>query len=296
MIRLRKTKDSTSKSVPNRYKYRPPVTDSDISQGRNKNGKIINQNVMKVIDWGKVTTSLLFIIIIGLIFYTITLSNSPNIEIVSTNYSNTFIQPVNIYKNALKHILSSSVSNDTKLTINTDAISNEITKQFPEIYKAAVVVPLVSHTLVVELIPTQAVCVIQANKSNYVIDVRGIVIGTISNKLEQIKGLPILKNNNNLSLNLGQQVLSTSSTNFINTLVDEFKAKNIQLTDLSLSSQPFELDAYVKGEQYYIKFNLLGNARLEAGTYFAAFNHLSSTNSLPSKYIDVRVAGRAYYE
>ena len=294
MISNRKSKDKSINLMPSRYKYRSSNSINDIKQGREK-VNLANQSAKKLIDWGKVTTTLLSLLIIGLIIYSITLSNLPNIAIVS-NKSDSLIQPVNTYKNTVQHILARSIFNYTKLTINTDALSNEITKLFPEIYKAVVVLPLVSHTLVVELIPTQAVSVIQANKSNYVIDSRGIVIGTISNKTEQSKGLPILKDDNHLSLNLGQQVLSTSSTTFINTVVDEFKAKNIQITGMSLSTQPFELDVSVKGEQYFIKFNLLGDARLEAGTYFATYKQLNSTNTLPSKYIDVRVDGRAYYE
>jgi len=52
----------------------------------------------------------------------------------------------------------------------------------------------------------------------------------------------------------------------------------------------------VKGVPYNVKFNLMGDARAEAGTYLAVKQRLEAGHVTPGSYIDVRVDERAYYK
>jgi hypothetical protein len=66
---------------------------------------------------------------------------------------------------------------------------------------------------------------------------------------------------------------------------------------MSLPSNANELDIQIAGQPYEVKFNLHSDkAREQAGTYLATIASLQKQGITPSKYIDVRVDGRAYYQ
>jgi hypothetical protein len=63
-----------------------------------------------------------------------------------------------------------------------------------------------------------------------------------------------------------------------------------------LPVQTNELDVNLAGQSYFVKFDLQENdPRQQAGTFLATIASLKSQNITPTKYVDVRVDGRAYY-
>jgi hypothetical protein len=70
----------------------------------------------------------------------------------------------------------------------------------------------------------------------------------------------------------------------------------MQIESLTLPSGLSELDVRIKGQGYYVKFNLLGDGREEAGAYLALKSHLDAGHITPRQYIDVRVEGKGYYK
>ena len=67
---------------------------------------------------------------------------------------------------------------------------------------------------------------------------------------------------------------------------------------MTLPAQSRELDVYISGDPYYIKFNLEDNtdADQQIGTYFATRQYLINNKITPSQYIDAMVVGRVYYQ
>jgi hypothetical protein len=59
-----------------------------------------------------------------------------------------------------------------------------------------------------------------------------------------------------------------------------------------------ELDVYLDGKPYYMKCNLAlsDTAREQVGTFLAVQHDLEEQGRRPGQYIDVRIAGRAYYK
>jgi hypothetical protein len=53
---------------------------------------------------------------------------------------------------------------------------------------------------------------------------------------------------------------------------------------------------HINGAGYFVKFNLHGDAREEAGSYLAVKDYLASNQKTPGEYVDVRVENRAYYK
>ncbi|GAC1502981.1 MAG: hypothetical protein NVS1B10_07930 [Candidatus Saccharimonadales bacterium] len=77
----------------------------------------------------------------------------------------------------------------------------------------------------------------------------------------------------------------------------ELRLKHFEVSSLSLPTSTSELDVSLTNQPYYIKFNLqTDNARGESGTFLAAIASLNKQSITPTKYIDVRLNGRAYYQ
>lgn len=94
----------------------------------------------------------------------------------------------------------------------------------------------------------------------------------------------------------GDIVLPESTISFIDEVRFQFEQKGIDIDYLELPAVANELHLKPKDKDYIIKFNLQGNAREQAGVYFALIDRLVSDPGLvsPKEYVDVRVESRAF--
>ena len=96
---------------------------------------------------------------------------------------------------------------------------------------------------------------------------------------------------------MGQLALSSQTVSFIQSVVYELQHQKVTYSRLVLPAGSQELDVYIEGQPYYVKFNIhdVTTAREQVGSYLAAMHYLKEQGAAPSSYVDVRVAGRAYY-
>lgn len=281
--------------VNNRFSYHSNRTSEPVRNRLNDASNSGSKEVKKKAWLINIPTYLIAGFIIIVILYSLILSPAPKVEIVdNTNLS--FVQSNSVYQEAADGLFKQSLLNRTKLTINTDRIADELTKQFPEIERATVIVPVVNHTAIVELLPAQAVCVISNSQGYFAVDSDGKAILRLNQSSLNKLNLPIITDQSGIKISIGQEIISTQITTFVSSLIDEFNAEHTPISSMTLVDVPYELNITLKGEPYYIKFNLLGNPRLEAGTYFATIRQLQTTKTTPAQYVDVRVQGRAYYQ
>jgi hypothetical protein len=204
------------------------------------------------------------------------------------------------YQDAAAEILSSSIWNRNKITINTGAARTEMQKKFPELANVSVSLPMVGQRPIFYLTPNPPSFVFQTSNGNYILDSSG----TALIKQEQASAkilteLPVITDQSGLLAKVGTQVISSSETRFIQTVVDTLAAKQVTVNTLVLPAKGVqELHVTVVGQGYTIKFNMhdVTTARQQAGTYLATSSNLTKQNVTPGQYIDVRVLGRAYYQ
>jgi len=109
--------------------------------------------------------------------------------------------------------------------------------------------------------------------------------------------LPTVVDQSGLNIKLHSQALSTTYISFIQEVNGQLAAKDMTVSSMTLLAGSNELDVSLAGQGYYIKFNLENDdPKQQAGTYLATINYLKSQNITPSKYVDVRVDGRSYYQ
>ena len=91
--------------------------------------------------------------------------------------------------------------------------------------------------------------------------------------------------------------MTAANVHFIRTVITELASRQYTVSAMTLPAATSELDVQLAGQPYTIKFNLQSNrARQQAGTFISTIEHLKKSNTPPSKYVDVRVDGKAYYQ
>jgi cell division septal protein FtsQ len=200
------------------------------------------------------------------------------------------------YQAAADKLLGSSIWNRNKITINTDQISHQLAAEFPELSSASVTLPLLAHRPTVYVQPAEASLVVAADNGAFVIDQNGRALMPSSN-LPTARNLPQVVDQSGLQIGTGRQVLPSDNVAFIQTVQYELGAKHVHISSMVLPAAARELDAYIEGQPYFVKFNLANDdARQQAGTYLATAAELHRQHTTPKHYIDVRVDGRAYYK
>lgn len=227
--------------------------------------------------------------------YAFTLSTKPRV-VLHDNSSAALSHTQDEYQQAAARAVSGSVFNRTKLTIDTVRIEDALRQQFPEIQAVEVTVPLLGHRPVVELSTIKPVFVLVNDTGEYFIAPDGRASSPISSYATKPANAVRLYDQSGLPLKPGKQILTKDTVGFINEVILQMQAKQVRISSLTMPAKPFEVQLRVEGSDYYVRFNTLGNARLQSGTYLALKQELESKKQKPAEYIDVRVEDRAFYK
>ena len=229
----------------------------------------------------------------------LTLSTDAEIVAVDDNNSTAFLSSETTYQAAAQKLLAESFFNQNKVTIDTDKISKELVKQFPELSNASVTLPLLAHRPIIHIQAAKPSVILNSSGGSYVLDANGralIPSGKLPSSVRDT--LPQINDQSGLEVRLGTQVLTRGNIEFIETVVGQLANKQVKVESFTLPAGTSELDAKIAGQPYFAKFNLQTppDARQQAGTFLATKAMLERKNTPASKYIDVRVEGRAYYQ
>ena len=202
------------------------------------------------------------------------------------------------YQAAADKLLAASIWNHNKITVNTAQVARQLQLQFPELTSVTVSIPLLAHQPIVYIEPAQPAILMIATNGAFLLDQHGSVVLSVPDiKSVADLQLPQVIDQSGLQLKRGQQGLTSGNVAFIQTIVAELKARQINVTTLTLPATSSEVDANIVGQTYLVKFNLANDtARQQAGTFLATKAHLDGQHVTPSQYVDVRVDGRAYYK
>lgn len=238
----------------------------------------------------------LIVVVAGLIVNSF-LSRTPMVIPVSTAQNAVFLQERSIYEQAAARALQRSPFNATKLTIDSARIETDVRAAFPELQQVTVSVPFAGTTVRVYVEPSTPRLLLNSGNRLYVLDESGrAVMESIRSKQVGKLGLPVVTDESNLPVTIGKAALPSTSVAFITEVVGQLKHKKIDIASLTLPAGNSELHVRIAGVPYYVKFNLQGNAREEAGAYLAVKDQLAREKKTPGTYIDVRVEERAYYK
>lgn len=238
------------------------------------------------------------VLVCGGFLNTLWLSSKP--QVVPLSPDNTaFLHSQSDYEQAASTLFASSIMNRTKVTINVSKLTSSLKQRFPELGTISVSLPIIGHQPIIYIAPTNGRLLLSSlSGKTYVLDDNGRVITTLGNKtMASAFGLPLVADQSGTPVTVGKPILSSDTVAFIRTVAYEVTQQHQQISRFTLPSGESELDLYLEQQSYFVKFNLEdGSALQQVGTYLAVRHHLEGEGKTPAQYIDVRLAGRAYYK
>jgi hypothetical protein len=231
---------------------------------------------------------LLLIMILAVLVYSLMLRPEPTIKASLSDYHSDSAYAAQITP------LLSGLKNSNKLSFDEAAAVTAIKHKFPEVQAAQIELPFFSPRPVVWLDISPPAFNLTSEGRSYLIDQQGTAVAETS-ALPPMKLLTIT-DQTGFKVQLGSQVLSSQNVAVINTVIVQSKAAKVPVTSLSLPAKAEELDLHTSDQPYYVKFNLGGDGRIQAGQFLAARHQFIQDGQKPAEYLDVRVPGKIFYK
>ena len=247
---------------------------------------------------GKLGFYVLATAVLASIFSALTLSPHAKVLPLNSGSNNLYIHDQATYQAAADTLLSKSIWNHSKLTIQTKTISKQLQSEFPELSSVTVSLPLLAHRPNIYVETGQPAAILVTAHGRYLLDSTGkaLLKDAQTDSYSELH-LPQIDDQSGLRVQLGKQALTSQNISFVQTVVKQLAARQTTISSMAFPAGSSELDVHIASQPYYVKFNLQSDtARLQAGTFLATAAQLQRQHSTPTKYIDVRVPGRAYYQ
>ncbi len=240
-----------------------------------------------------------FIAVIAVCTYSVmALSAEPKITVIgdaNSTLSQTYEK--SIYDGA-KSELNSSFLNNNKITVNSSKITRDLEAKYPEFSQITLTMPLIGHKPIIYVLPATPTLLLKNYNGYYVISDQGqaIIYDPAPDSFKSLN-IPLVNDQSGLVVNVGSRALTSKDVGFIKEAILQLSAKGYAVSSMTLPSQSREVDVYLTGQPYYIKYNLeSSDARIQSGSFLAAINNLNKQSIKPGQYVDVRTNGRVYYK
>lgn len=229
----------------------------------------------------------------------ISLTATPKVIVVPDGNSTVFLRSTATYVQAASKLFDQKFSERNKLTVNSNGIAQSLKEDFPELANVSITVPMIGNQPAVYIQPAQPSFVLAAGSGEFVLDMSGRAFASIEGPTTfgNLK-LVTITDETGTKPHLGQAALPSSDVTFIQTVLAELAAQHFGVRQVVLPPAASEVDVYIAGKPYYVKFNMQDQAGVmqQAGAFIAVAQQLASQGTTPKTYIDVRLDGRAYYK
>jgi cell division septal protein FtsQ len=176
------------------------------------------------------------------------------------------------------------------LTLNGGALASALQRVDPTL-KTVAVGRHFFHTITVTATLRQPSLGWSTGDQSYLLDLDGTAIGA----LPAGSTLPVVSDGSNLPVTVGQQVAPQQFVAFVVDLVPALKADGYKVTGLSIADTTFDLTVSTN-KGYQLIFDTTRAVGDEISDLKAVQALLVTQAKTPSKYIDLRIAGKAYWQ
>ncbi|HCM51513.1 TPA: hypothetical protein DIS56_00015 [Candidatus Saccharibacteria bacterium] len=195
----------------------------------------------------------------------------------------------------------STVLNRFKPTLNQQAIIHSLQAKFPELSDVIIKLPLYARTPQVKLIVAPPSFILTGaagtygEQIKYVVAANGKAVGLAEN-FPQVTALPVINDQTSLPVKSGEVVLGKDTSQFILSVLAQCQKANVPVASFNLPKGSPEINLRTTDRNYYVKFNVDGDALIQTGQFLAARAQFDQSGEGPKEYLDVRVEGRIYYK
>lgn len=229
---------------------------------------------------------------LAVVSYSSTIKTSPKITIKGN--PEVSLRSEAEYQKSAQAFIGSSLLNRFKGTFDNSGVVATLKEQFPEIAAVDVNMPVFSRQARLTLELTKPSFILASNHEAYLIGINGVALMPASD-LKAGASLPVVEDEIATSVQPGKAALSKDQAIFIAVVIDQFEKQGIAIDRLSMAASPYDLKVKPRDLPYYVKFNLLEDAKQQVGSYMALKHLLDEKTVMPKEYVDVRLGERVYY-
>lgn len=294
----RRRNSVTADEAPSTFLYRSQRMDGTVNTGRKEERE--SARPQTGVSW--LQRSGLIILTVALLISAInvlTLSSQAKVVIRDgSGDAAKLLREPNEYEAAASKALAGSVWNRNKITVDTGSVTQELQAAFPEIANVSVSIPWLAHRPIVKIQPARPAVILSTADGAYLLDDRGVALSSANTAADLgAQDVPSIDDQSGLKVAVGEQAMPGAHIRFIEVVTKQIAAQGYAVASFRLPVASSQLDTLIANEPFFVKFNLQSNTpREQAGTFLATVKKLKADNTVPRQYIDVRVAGRAYYQ
>lgn len=193
-------------------------------------------------------------------------------------------------KSDVQQIIGSSALMGNLLTLNEQALESKLQQAEPAL-RSVKISRRPWHTVVITATLKQPSLGWSTGDQSYLLDSDGTVIGSFPSGSQ----LPTVVDTSNLPVHSGQQVVSPHFVAFVQALAPALKAAGYNAHSLSIKDTTLDLTA-VTDKGYNLILDTSRSAADEVVDLKAVQKLLAQQNKTPGSYIDLRIAGKAYWK
>jgi cell division septal protein FtsQ len=146
---------------------------------------------------------------------------------------------------------------------------------------------------VLEMTERQPLLAWKSGVQVFALDVEGVAV---SYQSDVGLKLPVVEDSTNLPVKIGDRVVPARFVSFATGVIATMPKKTgLQITGLRIPDTTSELYV-VTSRKFFIKFDTTREVDEQVGDLKAVLDTLSKQNKTPAEYIDLRIAGKAYYK
>lgn len=244
---------------------------------------------------GYLPSYIALVAVIVAVLYSFWLQPVPRISVISQ--SGTVYRDSKLYQDEIENIWRSSLLNQTKLTVRSGTIRNDILARFGELADVQIELPLLGRRPAITLTPAKpAMQLISSNGIFYVSSTGRVMAETTDVTQNELGALPLVRDEGGLNAEVGKIVIPEQQAVFLQKLYAQLTAAKVQVQSITLPGNAAnEADVRITGTNYYIKFSTDTDPRQAVGTYLAARDKLEADGATPAEYIDIRVEEKVFY-
>jgi len=298
-MNLRKKKRSTrspniqkpARNLPVTNYYRPAPAQPKLTSTQDVSQKRRGLNFTKVVNY------MIAVGASGLVVFATTLSTNPTVELRKDNAK---YYEAAVYEVAAREAIKGSIFNRSKLFFQDTAFTRVLKTKFPEISTVKPIMPLGGRNLSVIITVSEPFAYVTSGTENGILNSEGVlVVKSAQSVPDNLINLRFTEPQSNFTV--GSRILTESELDLLTMLVREMKA--LQFADSTSGSigqvlfnvADGQMEAQLQNKPFFVKLSTFTtDGDQQVGGAIATLKQLDKENSLPTKYIDVRVPGRAF--
>ncbi|HUD10883.1 MAG TPA: cell division protein FtsQ/DivIB [Candidatus Saccharimonadia bacterium] len=190
----------------------------------------------------------------------------------------------------VRKLIDGSVWQENIVTLDGGKLAADLQKTDPTI-NTVVVGRSLLHTVIITTTLRQPSLGWSTGDQQYLLDLDGTAIGPFPAG----SSLPMVTDGSNLPVSVGQQVAPQQFVAFVVDLVPALKADGYNVTGLNISDTTFDLTVSTN-KGYQLIFDTTRAVGDEISDLKSVQALLVQQHKTPSKYVDLRIAGKAYWQ